>query len=42
MWDITPVDKQSGWIIPETDTNAFVARPREEIKVRIRRRSFDW
>ncbi len=42
MWDITPVDKQSGWVIPKADTNSFVARPRQETRVRIKRRNFDW
>ncbi|RDL35113.1 Cytochrome P450 [Venustampulla echinocandica] len=42
FWDITPADKQAGWVIPKQKKTAAVSLPVHETRVRIKRRVFDW
>jgi cytochrome P450 len=42
FWDIGPVNKKIGWVIPKQEKASAVSRPVGDTRVLIRRRSFEW
>lgn len=42
FWDIEPVDKKQGWVVPPQVKTTAVARPLFDTRVKIRRRKFEW
>jgi len=42
FWDIEPVDKKTGWIIPKQSKTVAIAKPLHETRVKIKKRHFDW
>lgn len=42
FWDIEPVDKKIGWVIPKQKKCSAISLPATETKVRIKRRKFNW
>jgi len=42
MWDIEPVDKKKGFIIPEQKKTTAVSLPIHDTRARIKRRQFSW
>jgi hypothetical protein len=40
-WDIEPVDREKGWVVPEMQKTSAVSRPVGETRVRIKRRKFE-
>ncbi|KAH8683106.1 cytochrome P450 [Tricladium varicosporioides] len=41
-WDIEPVDKKAGWVIPKMVKTTAVSKPLGDSRVRIKRRAFKW
>lgn len=41
-WDIEPVDKKTGWVIPKQERSSAVCRPAHETRVRIKQKPFKW
>ncbi|KAG0648510.1 Cytochrome P450 monooxygenase [Hyphodiscus hymeniophilus] len=42
FWDIEPADTKAGWVIPGQKKTTAVSLPVKEVRVRIRRRRFEW
>jgi cytochrome P450 len=42
FWDIQPVDKNVGWVIPKQKKTTAVSLPVKDVRVRIKRRCFEW
>jgi cytochrome P450 len=42
FWDIEPVDKKAGWVIPGQQKTGAVSRPMHDTRARIKRRRFEW
>ena len=42
FWDIEPADKRTGWIIPKLKKTTAVSLPKTDVRVRIKRRRFEW
>jgi cytochrome P450 len=42
FWEIEPADKKAGWVIPKQKKTTAVSLPATEVRVRIKRRRFEW
>ena len=42
FWDIEPADEKTGWVIPKQKKTTAVSLPVNEVRVRIKKRQFEW
>lgn len=42
FWDIEPSDKKAGWVIPKQKKTFAVCLPADEVRVRVKKRRFEW
>ncbi|KAK0100997.1 hypothetical protein ONS95_013013 [Cadophora gregata] len=42
FWDFEPIEKGSGWKIPDKQWMRGIALPANDLRIRVRRRKFDW
>ena len=42
FWDIEPADKKAGWVIPKQKKTSAVCLPANEVRVRVKKRRFEW
>ena len=42
FWDVEPADEKAGWKIPKQKKTTAVSLPVTEVRVRIKRRHFEW
>ncbi|KAI1005302.1 hypothetical protein K3495_g2913 [Podosphaera aphanis] len=42
FWDLESADKESGWRVPERQNSFAISIPAHDIRVRIKRRRFEW